>query len=694
MKRIILIMICCLVPVIMASGQEQQAQKLLSEAVYQEEINGDLDEAIKTYQLIINQYPDNRKVSAEAYFHLGMCYEKLGRQDAMKAYQEVIRNYGEQKDIVAKARERLSKLEMPDTKTEEPEGIRIKQIWKAPGLDFLGTVSFDGRLRTYVYWGEGDVAVHNLVTGEDKILTHEADLGDSTHFAQSPVISKDGSKIAYYWWNPYHTFDLRIIDVDDPSPSILYRQEGIEVYPVTWLSDKELIVIMQDRIAETTKITSFNILDNTLNDLKIFNGRKWAQLACSPDEKYIAYDYKNENDNGNSDINVLSLNEDSEISLIKHPANDRVLGWVPGRKEFLFISDRSGTWDLWAIKLDDGKPSGSAMRIYTDIGEVEPMGFTQNGNCYFGFSRQNLYSGIAPFDAETGEIKVGSGKSLKGSNYGMTWSPDGQYLAYINLDDDIRLIVHDLKTGEEQEPANNKLIPWVIKWSPDGNSILVVGWENSKYRTEGYKGGVFLVNVKTGQTDQIFLLSNYKFNVPEDDHPPLSNLEWSSDGKSFYYLFFKDRLVKHNLETGEDKILYEHSNFEPYVLHLSRDGNTLLFGIQNQGEKSRLLTIPAEGGKEKEVCTAQETNDFVTALWSPDGKYIYFYERPEETNLWRIPAEGGKPQKVWGSENSVEIFDIHPDGNQIAFSIRERTTEVRVIENLVQELEKLDNMSK
>ena len=227
---------------------------------------------------------------------------------------------------------------------------------------------------------------------------------------------------------------------------------------------------------------------------------------------------------------------------------------MPGRKEFLFISDRSGTWDLWAIKLDDGKPSGAAIRIYTNIGEVEPMGFTQNGNCYFGFSRQNFYSGIAPFDAETGEIEVGSGKSLKGSNYGMTWSPDGQYLAYINLDDDIRLIVHDLKTGEEQEPANNKLIPWMIKWSPDGNSILVVGWENSKYRTEGYKGGVFLVNVKTGQTDQIFLLSNYKFNVPEDDHPPLSNLEWSSDGKSFYYLFFKDRLVKHNLETGEDTL--------------------------------------------------------------------------------------------------------------------------------------------
>ncbi len=65
MKRIVLIMVCCLIPLIMASGQEQQAQKLLSEAIYQEEVNGDLDGAIKTYQLILDKYPDNRKISAE-----------------------------------------------------------------------------------------------------------------------------------------------------------------------------------------------------------------------------------------------------------------------------------------------------------------------------------------------------------------------------------------------------------------------------------------------------------------------------------------------------------------------------------------------------------------------------------------------------------------------------------------------------
>jgi Tol biopolymer transport system component len=701
MERFILILICCLVPILTAAGQEQQAQKLLSEAVYQEEVNGELNEAIKTYRMIINQYPGIRKVSAEAYYHLGMCYEKLGRQDAMKAYREVISKYGEQKDIVAKARERLARMEQQVTEPEESEGIKIRQIWKSPYLDDLGTVSYDGRFRSFVDWDVGNVGIHNLNTGEKKKLTNDASLGDSIHFAESTAISKNGKLIAYSWWNPYNTNDLRLINVDKPSPVILYRKKGEEVYPLTWLSENEIVAKRFIPDTRTSQIFTFNILNKTMKVIKTYTRiTSGGGLACSPDEKYIAYSFANDIDNGNFDINLMLANGDDDIPLIKHPANDRVLGWVPGRKDFLFLSDRSGTWDLWAITLDDAKPSGPARRIYTDIGEVSPMGFTQNGNCYFGFVRRNFFTNIAPFDAEKGEIEVGSAKSLKGSNYGVTWSPDAQYLAYIKIEDrnpdnPVQLVVRDIKTTEEQESVNDILRPWDIEWSPDGNSILVVGWEKSQLRTKGYKGGVFTVNVKTGQTDNIFLLSDYEYNIPKDDAYPLSGIKWSSDGKSFYYLFFKDRLVKHDLESGEDKILFKYPAFSGRVLDLSPDGQNLLFGLEYPGdEKSRLFTIPPEGGKEKEICTTQEDKSFSSAFWSADGKYIFFSEVKQSlaTSIWRVPAEGGKPEKTWSSENMVEIFDIHPDGDKVAFSIRERATEVRVIENLLQELEKLDRI--
>ena len=677
----------------------QTAEDLISKGIQLEEVKGELEKAIEVYQTIVTRFSDNRPIAAKAQLHVGLCYEKLGLKQAQEAYQAVIQNYGEQKDVVAKAQERLSKLTQPERKPEEPEGIRIKQIWKKPYMDSLGTVSPDGRFLSFVYWGEGDVAIHNLISGEDQILTHDAD--STTGFAMSPKFSKNGKQIAYSWWKPYHTYELLLVDVDHPSPRLLYRQKGEHVYPVTWLSDKEIIFTRYEYETKINQICSFNILDGTIRALKTLERGNWSQLSCSPDGKYMAYDFEKGTDSGNVDINLFAMEGASEISLVKHPANDRVIGWVPDRKEFLFISDRSGTWDLWAVPVDDGKPSGPVMRLYTDIGEVQPVGFTQNGDCFIGFNRRNFNAYIAPFNAETGELKEKSGKSLVGSNYWIKWSPDGQYLAYIkenrNASNPGQLTVHDLKTGEERKLADNMLMAMSPCWSPDGNSILVTGVAKDEFAAKGMKSGVYIVDVKTGVTTEIFDSSKYKdkINPPDDDAFVLSDLQWSSDGKSIFYLFFTDRLVKHDLETGEDKILYKHTHFDRGVLTRSPDGKRLLLAVRSPDEKkSRLFTIPVEGGKEKELCPAQEASGFDTALWSPDGKYIYFAERKDGTNLWRIPAEGGIPQKVWHSKNRAEIFSIHPDGQQVALAIRERELEIRVIENLVQELEKIYDTSK
>ncbi|MBN2863989.1 MAG: PD40 domain-containing protein, partial [Bacteroidales bacterium] len=583
---------------------------------------------------------------------------------------------------------------------EEPEGLKIRQIWRSPYMDDLGTVSSDGLFRSYVDWGLGDVAIHNLITDEKKKLTDKACMGDTAYFALGTTISKNGKLIASSWWKPNNTTDLILVDVDNPTMNVIYSKEGEAVYPSAWLSDKELIATRYSAEKNIVQIVSFKIPDKTQKIIKSLKRSQNLQLACSPDEKYIAYNFANDSDNGNSDINLLSAEGDKDIPLIRHPANDKVLGWVPGRKEFLFISDRSGTWDLWAIKLDDTEPSGLAKRIFTDIGAVEPMGVTQNGQCYVGFVRRNFGTNISPFDPEEGVIDLNSVISLKGSNFGMRWSPDGQCLAYMNLDNErqgeIRLVVRDLKTGNEQDPSNNMIMPLGIEWSPDGNSLLIIGGEKGKLPSEGYKGGAFLVNIKSGQTKKVFLLSDYEYNTPNDDAYPLSNIEWSDDGKSFYYLFFKDRLVKHDLVTGGDKILCRHPDFTRNTLDLSPDGKTLLFGLRYPGkEKSRLVTMPAEGGEETEICTAQDANNIYTAFWSPDGKYIYFTELIEnlKTNLWRVPVAGGKPEKTWSSESRVEICDLYPDVNQVTYSIRERATEVRVIENLLQELERLDKMN-
>ena len=42
--------------------------------------------------------------------HVGLCYEKMGKEEATKAYQKLVNNFPGQKNEVAIAKERLSKL--------------------------------------------------------------------------------------------------------------------------------------------------------------------------------------------------------------------------------------------------------------------------------------------------------------------------------------------------------------------------------------------------------------------------------------------------------------------------------------------------------------------------------------------------------------------------------------------------------
>lgn len=659
----------------------QTAEDLFQKALRLETNEGKMAEAIALYQTVLKKFPENRQVAAEAQFRIGLCYERLGNQEAQNAYQTVIEDFGEQKGVVAKAKERLARLARPAERPEEPEGIRIIQVLTKPYTDYLGSVSPDGRFLAHIHWGEGDLAVRDLTTGEDRLLTHDADVVKG--YAMGPQFSKDGKWIAYSWWIRPDTYDLLLVNVNDPQPRRLYHQEGEIMSPVDWLSDEVFIFTKRNRETKKGHICSLNISNGTVHELKAYDSGVLYGFSCSPDEKSIVYGVRSDTDGGKFDINLMSLQEGSEIPLIKHPADDRVLGWVPGRTELLFISDRSGTWDLWALPVADGKPAGTAKRVYTDIGEVHPVGFARNGDCFVGLIRRISNTLLVPFNPETGEIDERSGRSLLGSPWSVGWSPDGRFLTYGRN-------IEDLKTGEKQKFAETLGFSHPVCWSPDGNTVLVIGRHKDKIREEGYKGGVYAVDLKTGGVTEVVGLSDLQYNPPGDDAFPISDVQWSSDGKSLFYLLFTDRLVKRNLATGEEKILYKHPSFRRGILKRSPDGTRLLLATGSTEErKSRLFTIPVEGGKETDLCPPQGLN-ISSAIWPPDGKYIYFQEyRGWETIFWRVAAGGGVPEKIWRSESRAEIHDIRPDGKEIAMARSESTTEIRVIKNLVRELEKV-----
>jgi Tol biopolymer transport system component len=693
MKRIIFIMICCLGLVIMASGQEQQAQRLLSEAVYQEEVNGKLDEAIKTYQLIINKYPDDRKVSAEALLHLGLCYEKLGNQEAVKTYKRLVNNFPEQKNQVAVARERLSRL----TTIVSPNEIAIHQVWTGPDVDNSGSISADGGYLTFTNWTTGNLEVRDLKTNKNNQVTNWGSWKDSVQYVDKSLISPDGKQIAYLWYKDRGDkgiYELRLINVGNQTPVTLYYCSKNEyVIPTVWFSNGNKIIVQQFNSNNNIwQLSSLNITNRELQLLlqkeKVSESSLPLNLSLSPDEKQIAFDFPDSSENGKYDIFLLSVDSKIEIPVIKHPANDRLLGWLPGSDKLLFTSDRSGTTDVWAVNTSEERISEETKCLLTNIGDIfDPLGFTRDGSLYFSMGTFRNESFIVPFDNDDGKVLMTPRTSLSSMIYDICWLPDGESLIFtkIIVEPDKSwsnsLYLLNSKTGEVRALAGNLKIDGQIRLSPDGKSVLVLGLD--KKRIDG-KMGIYKVDIASGVPIEI----QVKHDVSQSN-----SVEWDKEGINIFYTS-NDKILKHNIKSGEEMILYTDKRLLHTILTRSFDGNNLLFdillGFDDKGlSLCNLLKVPDTGGEPKIMCSYNSLQNwrFKRFALSPDGKYIYYSESEiapgDKSILCRIPSAGGTPEKIWEIKDYfIAGISIHPKGKQIALSASSPGIEIRSIENL------------
>ena len=557
----------------------------------------------------------------------------------------------------------------------------------------MGEPSPDGRYLTFTDWETGDLAIRELATGKTKRLTKKGTFVQPMAFALNSRISPDNKLVAYSWMNQYGTFDLRLIGIDGSADRALYSKDSIEAYPHEWSTDgKHIATFFYSNKDKNSQIVWISVEDGSVRVLKTMLEEHGTSdgVSHSPDDRYIVYDNPVKEDPANYDIYLLATDGSGEIPLVEHPANDRVLGWAPGGKEILFRRDYLGSWDVWTIPVANGKPTGSPKRILSDVGRIIPQGFTQDGSFYFSSITRRFTVEVAPFDPNTGAIQEQSGRSFLGSNYEAVWSPDGNYLAFINEQVGTGgqgfyhrpLHVLHLKTGEERELASDFEVR-VPRWSPDGSSVLITGYDNKKSDQKGYNGGVYKIDVKDGHVSELvqfppvqdFLMDVWWNNSVAD---------WSKDGKAIFYIN-QGIINMLDLESGTEKQLYQNNQLVR-LLKLSPDGERLVCGTTNEKEATTsLLILPISGGEPVEFYNYQEFSGIrIVLTWTPDGKYLLI---PRKLNrgsvMWRISPDGGEPEKLWQSDKEYASLSIHPDGQQIVFSTFEQVIEIWVMENFL-----------
>ncbi len=697
---IILFVFCCAVAF---SQKNNEAKILFHRGLHLEEAKGELAEAISVYSQVVEQFPEEREITAKAHLHIGICYEKLGKREAQKAYQLIIREFADQQEVVAEARARLAALEKPPVPAAA-KGMAVRRVWTRMG--FARSVSPDGRY--LIFRGAGYVGVHDLVTGKSRRLT----AGNSK---TNVVLSPDGKRIAYIHWLP--GFDeLRLMGLEESEPRVLYQTgDGDRLHDIGgWSPDgKYISVVLAKADGNKYQIVMITVADGSLRILKTGDIRIIRLSRFSPDGHYIVYDAFIKPNSVSGDLFLLTVDGSHEVPLVEHPANDCVLDWTPDG-DFLFSSDRTGSNSIWLIRVKEGRPHEAPALIKSgleDLGTFWPVGFTKQGSFYYQVKKLIQDAYIADLDPQTGKIQsppVKVSERFPGANVTPVWSPDGKSLAYmsrqplhVSLGGFNALVIRSLETGQERivrlesrSPRfEGEILISLLGWFPEGRSLLARGlsWNREDF---------FKIDVQSGDISPIIWIE------PEEviRMPALS-----PDGKTIFYLqgSAKDSpIMALDIDTGQKKEIYrpvDPSNFSIRRFAVSPDGQKLSFlrieRIPNRDEIMIFLKVlPITGGVPLELMRLQTRRGTGIArglAWTLDGAHLLFwrwrdYYQDSKSGsgkfmleLWRVSAEGVEPENLGLAMENVTGLCIHPDGRRIAFHDEHEVFETWVLENFL-----------
>jgi Tol biopolymer transport system component len=698
--------------------QGEDPAVLLRAAIEKEEVDGDLEAAIAQYKHVIKIAGTNRAVAAQALLRLGGCYEKRGPEEARRTYQQLIRDYGEQAKEVAAARQRLAALTAGAPAPARAGDSRLT-IRRVPKLGMDAKPSPDGKYLAFVDDSSGDLAVLDEVTGATRKLTSDGSYrGQTIRSADFSAWSHDSRRIVCGWGvrGPKETgSELRIVSVEGDAPSKTIVIPGARWnWPRDWSPDGSQILCGYGPEGGGSMLALVSVASGAIDNLDVPAGG-WGYQFTS-DGNAILYSASADGKSGPRDIFLRSLGTGATRAIVEHPAEDLLVGVLPGTDWLFFASDRRGPLDLWAVRFRQGKADGQPVLVKQGLGRLFPLGFTNNGRYYYATLSATDDIFLADFDRDRGRV-IGEARKWTsrwdGFSGSPAFSPDGASLAYLAKRSPMpfptgafdSLVVQSLKdraaepvvVGFEEFGIDGVIDPC---WLPDGRTIVLGG-----YRGLLQESALFRVDLPSLQKTRVY--------SPADGRRLVSQECASGEPSVFVSLITPgigqtterpDRVVRIDGAGGNEREVFRTPQGQGFSgIALSPDGRSLSIVTRLDRNRRALWVVPSEGGTPRQIHEFREpSGGGVSHVWAPDGRSILYVQRSDSWEkeedraffLRSVRADGAEaaPETVFRWPGQFFGLRFHPNGRLLAFTGRSTystSSEVWVIENLREEMKLL-----
>jgi len=679
----------CLLFVFGNLPSQESAAEQFEKALYYEDVQGDLQKAIGLYEQVLKQFPENSAVAGKAQLHIGLCYERLGKTEAIKAYELVLEKYAGQKELVAVARSRLAAL-----KTEGPKELTVIKTEFHMHEPF--EISPDGTKIVGVQIDKGqNIAVNHLGREGLEYITN-FDWGDEAYWTYNPVWSPDGKEIVYLACyggrEEKKDYNLRASRLDGEQ-RILIKSETDWFIPMAWMPDGTSILAVKgdaDNNEELGLVPSkggdFTKLISLKGKVQVY-GRSSPTACVSPDGRFIVFTDILPGEE--SDLFITTPEGKTPWPLAPNTAVDKMPRWSPDGKHIIFLSNRHGNWGLWGVAVDGGIP-GDPFLIREGMGNDIFGNWTVHGLVSWNWIRiRDIY--LLDVDPLTGEPK-GKPRQLDympaGSNALPAFAPKGNGLAFIRrdfaADKGYLVVTQGDKDGAKEFEMPIGFNPMMIRWMPDRGGIGIYG--NTR------KGNVLL---------------NLSFDTETWETIPLPNvrgwrpMNFAGDRKTILCCkggLIEDGagIIERNLETGEERLVYRPKGEQKVnfmLLESSNDYKKIAFVESNtrppQESNTRLMVVDLETGESHVI----KSTNLLFLSWSPDG------QRLMSAGSWEGSEKERQSLLVFSvSDGSLKAYDLSKivqgndrmfgpdwsaDGTQVAFGRRHNRGEHLIYKNII-----------
>jgi Tol biopolymer transport system component len=483
-----------------SSGQQEQPDKLLRKAIYQEEVNGDLEKSMELFKKLLDDFPDDRAIVAEALYRTGLINEKLGNQKAKEYYEKVVSGYADQPEMVKLAQARLDRIMdvekstagswLKRTKKEGKEIYTVNFYEKSSGQTENkklegSSISPDETKTVGIDFSIGqNVAIYDLNTREIQLITKYSWTGDNGAITANAIWSPDGKEIAFSFRAGNGTIDnIKVATLDGRTRDLLKNNLEFQIIPSQWSKDGSSILAFKQ---DSSGYFSIGMVAATGGDFKELHKTQWKasnQLgvkpeggaSLSPDGRFIVFSDGPEN---NMDLYILDIKGGTPALLSGHPNSEYNPLWSPDGKNIVFIRETNGDALLFAMNIENGKAAGQPLVLKDGMQNARLRGWTPHGITYdLSVNIHDIYT--LSLDPVTG-VPSGNPEPLQysptGSNIQPVWSHDGKYLAFITYGQQNQLVLLPSDGSKAvyypiDAPGFWELSLYDLNWLPDNSGL-------------------------------------------------------------------------------------------------------------------------------------------------------------------------------------------------------------------------------